>query len=266
MLESVVKQKIVPDKVLVVNDHSTDKTEQIIDTYAQRYTFIEKLTISSSPEHMPGSKVVHAFHKGLAQLDTCYDLIGKFDADLILPEDYFEKMQYHFKNDKDLGMCSGLLYIEKNNEWVYEPIAAKTKVRGPVKLYSKKCFDKIGGLKPSIGWDTVDELLARYHGFKTHTDIQLKVKHLRPTGKEYTEKARRLQGEAMYKMRYGLLLTVISSLKMAWKLRSTVLFADNMKGFFTAIKNNIPFIVTKQEGTFIRAYRLKGVLKKLRLF
>jgi len=266
MLESVVRQNVIPNKVLVVNDHSTDNTEQIIDTYTQRYSFIEKLTISSAPEHMPGSKVVHAFHKGLDQLDTTYDLIGKFDADLILPEDYFEKMLFHFKKNKDLGMCSGLLYIKENNEWMYEPIAEKSRVRGPVKLYSKECFQKIGGLRPSIGWDSVDELLARYHGFTTYTDVQLKVKHLRPTGKGYTEKARRLQGEAMYKMRYGFLITLIASLKMAWKLRSSTLFMDNMKGFIAARKNNIPFTVTKDEGAFIRSYRFKGMLKKLRLF
>ncbi len=36
----------------------------------------------------------------------------------------------------------------------------KDHVRGAFKSYTKKCFKAIGGLKNSIGWDTVDEFLA----------------------------------------------------------------------------------------------------------
>ncbi len=74
----------------------------------------------------------------------------------------------------------------------------KDHVRGAFKAYSKACFKAIGGLKCAMGWDTVDELLAQYHGFKIHTDDTLKVKHLRPTGKAYNKKAKGLQGKAMY--------------------------------------------------------------------
>jgi len=136
-------------------------------------------------------------------------------------------------------------------------------VRGAFKAYSKSCFNAIGGLKSAMGWDTLDELLARYHGFEIFTDNSLKVKHLRPTGKAYNAKAKLLQGEAMYTMGYGYWITFIASLKMAWKHKKSNAFFDNMEGFFKARKEKKAFLVTKDEAKFIRNYRWKNIRRKL---
>jgi hypothetical protein len=53
-----------------------------------------------------------------------------------------------------------------------------------------------GGLKSSIGWDTIDEMLARYYGWKVVTIPDLYVKHLKPTGASYGANSMQLQGEA----------------------------------------------------------------------
>jgi len=53
---------------------------------------------------------------------------------------------------------------------VLEDLTNKDHLRGALKSYRKECFDAIGGLKSSMGWDTVDELLAQYHGWKICTD------------------------------------------------------------------------------------------------
>src|SRR5690606_29939602 len=106
------------------------------------------------PEHLPGSKVVRAFYKGLETLDNNYDFIVKMDADVILPPDYFATIADVFREDNSVGIAGGLIYIAQDNRWVYEAIADKNHVRGPVKAYSRTCFEKIGGLKPAIGWDT----------------------------------------------------------------------------------------------------------------
>jgi hypothetical protein len=55
-------------------------------------------------------------------------------------------------------------------------------VRGPIKLYKRACWDAIGGLITAPGWDTVDELHANYHGWRTRSFLELKVIHYRPTG------------------------------------------------------------------------------------
>lgn len=263
-LNSVVQQTLQPDLVIVVNDNSTDSTEAIIDEFTHRFPFIKKLNSASSTAHMPGSKVVNAFNKGFELLDDNFDFIVKLDSDLILPPDYFETIAGIFKQDPKTGLAGGFVYEEhENGEWLLNHPMNKGHVRGAFKAYTKSCFDAIGGLRSSMGWDTVDELLSIYHGFTIYTEDSLKVKHLRPTGKGYNKKAKLLQGEAMYKMRYGLLLSCIASGKMAWKQKKIKVFTDNLRGFFNAKKQQMPYLVTAAEGKFIRRYRFKGILKKV---
>lgn len=263
MLQSIVEQSVLPKKVIVVNDFSTDRTQEIILQFSKKYSFIEVIFFNSEKIHEPGGKVVNAFYKGFETLDQDFDLIGKFDADLILPPNYFEKVIKLFHSDEKIGIAGGNLYVKKNNNWEFEAISEKTKVRGPIKLYKKACFEEIDGLKRSIGWDTVDELLAQYHGWKTKTDTSLHVKHLKPTGKVYTEASKYRQGEAFYKMRYGISLTLVAAAKLASKKNDLQFFKNTMKGYKKAKKKNLEYIVSEKEGEFIRNLRWAKIRKKL---
>lgn len=265
-LHSVAEQTLLPKKLVVVNDNSTDNTPEIVTGFVAKHPWAEIINNTDTPsEHLPGGKVVRAFYKGLNALDNNYDFIVKMDADVILPSDYFATIADTFRNDDTIGIAGGLVHIQQDDHWTYEAIADKNHVRGPVKAYSKTCFEKIGGLRPAIGWDTADTLLAKYHGFRIYTDHNLKIKHLRPTGGSYTQKARRLQGQAMYTMRYGLLITFIASAKTAWRQKKWSTLGYNLRGYFSARKQGIPFLVTEKEGRFIRKYRWQGILKKLGL-
>ncbi len=261
-LESLVQQTLLPKAVIVVNDNSTDQTQRICEDYASTHPYISVLNSTSSNKHLPGSKIINAFNKGLAVLDNDYDIICKFDADLIFPKDYLEKIANHFKANTKLGMASGFCYVEKNNNWILENLTNKDHIRGALKAYRKDCFNQIGELKPSMGWDTVDELLAKYHGWGILTDETLHVKHLKPTGQSYNKASKYMQGEAMYKMRYGFGITLISAIKLANKKGSFRLFKDYMSGYFRAKSNKIEFLVSKDEGKFIRDLRWKGIKSK----
>ncbi|MDO6807144.1 glycosyltransferase family 2 protein [Zobellia galactanivorans] len=263
-LNSILRQSLQPKRVVVVNDNSTDNTEAIIDQFRALSPIFTKLNTLSSTEHMPGSKVINAFDKGLQLLDKDYEFIVKLDADLILPDNYFEKIAYIFRGQPKVGIAGGFIYEQdETREWKLNHPMDKNHVRGAFKAYTNKCFKAIDGLRNAMGWDTVDELLAQYHGFEIYTDDTLKVKHLRPTGNAYNQKAKLLQGKAMYTMRYGLLITVIASLKMAFKQRKPQAFSDNLYGYLEAKKENTPFLVSKSEGQFIRHLRWKNIKNKL---
>ncbi|MDB2606456.1 glycosyltransferase family 2 protein, partial [Zobellia sp.] len=198
-LNSILRQSLQPKRVVLVNDNSTDNTEAVINQFMALSPIFCKLNTTSSTDHMPGSKVVNAFNKGLQVLDDDYDFIVKLDADVILPDNYFEKMVYIFKGQPNIGIAGGFVYEQTNRDgqWKLNHPMAKNHVRGAFKAYTKKCFKAIGGLRNAMGWDTVDELLAQYHGYEIYTDDALKVKHLRPTGNAYNQKAKLLQGKAM---------------------------------------------------------------------
>jgi len=263
MLSSIVKQTLQAKKVVIVNDNSKDKTEAIIDQFVTDYTIFQKCNSISASVHMPGSKVINAFNKGLALLDDEYDFIVKLDADLILPENYFERIAELFNKNEKIGLAGGFVYEQnKNGEWLLNHPMNKDHVRGAFKAYTKTCFKAIGGLKSSLGWDTVDELLAQYYGFEVYTDTKLKVKHLRPLGKAYNAKAKYLQGKAFYVMRYGLAITFIASLKRAVTERNSKILFNNITGYFKAKNAKESFIVNAEEGKFIRKLRWSKIRKR----
>jgi len=262
-LQSIVSQTILPKKVVVVNDNSTDATENIVTEFCNLYSWITLVNKTSDAIHLPGSKVIKAFQKGLETLDDHYDFIVKADADLIFPPNYFETIIKHFQSDLTIGMVGGFAYIEKNSKFILENLTDKDHIRGAFKSYRKETFKQIGGLKPAMGWDTVDELLCKFYNWKVFTDATLKVKHLKPTGANYNKTARFKQGEAFYSLGYGFLITAIASAKLALMKKKPLLFIDYIRGFCKAKLEKKPLMVSPEQAKFIRNYRLKKMKQKL---
>lgn len=262
-LQSLVEQTVLPQKVVIVNDNSTDKTSEIVLDFAKKYSWITLVNKTSDAIHLPGSKVIQAFQKGLETLDENYDIIVKADADLIFPSHYFETIIAHFKSDEKIGMVGGFAYIEKNGDWILENLTDKDHIRGAFKAYRAATFKQIGGLKPAMGWDTVDELLCKFYGWKVVTDTSLHVKHLKPTGASYNKAARFKQGEAFYTLGYGFFITTIASAKLAMMKKKPLLFMDYITGFWKAKAAKKPLLVTAEQAKFIRNYRLQKMKEKL---
>lgn len=262
-LDSMVSQTHLPKKLIVVNDNSTDTTQSIIEEYVKKHPWIELINRESTALHLPGKKVIQAFNNGLEHIDKDYDYIVKLDADLILPHNYFEEISKAFQQDPKLGMAGGYAYIERKGEWIIENLTDKDHIRGVFKAYRKECFKQIGGLKPEMGWDTVDELLCHFYGWKIRSIPELKVKHLKPTGSKYDREARFNQGQSFYTLHYGFVITLIAALKLASKKRKPLLFVDYIRGYFKAKKEKRPFLVTEEQGKFIRKFRWERIKSKL---
>ena len=262
-LQSLADQTVLPTKAVIVNDNSTDKTADIVLAFAEKHPWISLLNATSDTIHLPGSKVILAFQKGLETLDDQYDIMVKADADLIFPPNYFETIINHFQSDDKIGMVGGFCYVEKNGDWVLENLTDKDHIRGALKAYRKATYKQIGGLKPAMGWDTVDELLCKFYNWKVVTDESLHVKHLKPTGASYNKAARYKQGEAFYSLGYGFIITAISSLKLAMRKGKPLLFIDYLMGFWKAKSSGKPLFVTAEQAKFFRNYRWEKMREKL---
>src|SRR5690554_5153500 len=262
-LDSVLKQTLLPQKVVVVNDNSSDNTAEIVKEFTEKYNFISLVNTNSTQIHLPGSKVIEAFIQGLEVLHENYEFIVKLDADLILPENYFERIAQIFSENPKVGMAGGRAFIEKDGKWILESLTDNDHIRGAFKSYRKECFLEIGKLKTEMGWDTVDELLSRYFGWEIIVDKSLEVKHLKPTGSEYSKKSRYKQGEAFYRLGYGFWITLLASLKLAVRKKKPLLFVEYLKGFFKAKSDKKPLLVTPDQAQFIRNYRWMKIKKKI---
>ena len=261
-VESLIDQTIKPAEVIYVNDNSTDNSKNIIKNLIGKCEWIRVIDHKSFQEHVPGSKVIEAFNFGLKNLETQFDIICKFDGDIILPKNYIEKIIEIFNEKEKVGIAGGNLYVQKNGKWIYENIAAKTHVRGPIKAYRAECFNDINALKSSIGWDTVDVLLAQKKGWLIYTDKNLIVKHLKPTGQKYSIHSKILQGESLYKMRFGIILSILSLLKSSLNNYSLSRLFFGLIGYCVSFLKQKPFIVTDEEGVYIRNFRWKVIYKK----
>lgn len=262
-LKSLEAQSYQNFKVMIVNDGSTDRTQKIAHTFSYRNPQFIVLNLETS-QHAPGAKVVRTFNKGLELVDLDqFDIICKFDADVIFPPNYLEKVQQVYRDNPKTGMVSGLVYIEENGDWVFENLSSKQHIRGPIKSYRKECFRAMGGLRPVLGWDNIDVMLCKMHGYETIVLQDLKVKHLRPTAYKYkAQKAEKL-GEYFYNIGLDTPLAAIASLKSSLKNRSFTEFFTTMKTFFRLQKQNKERVLTKEEIQFIRQTRWKTMKGKL---
>lgn len=265
--------------IVIVNDGSTDGTQEKVNNFiveSSKKEQIKLLNLKTS-EHQPGAKVVHTFNKGLQEIDyEKTDIICKFDADIIFPNDYLAKINAVYEKNPKVGMASGIVKIKKqvldyqqaydfknyNQHWQFEDISSKNHVRGPIKSYRKACFEDMKGLRPVLGWDNIDVLLAQMHHWEIVTLKDVWVKHLRPTAYQYKKQKAQKLGEYFYNIGLNFPLTLISAAKASWKSKSIGEFFTIMNSFS---KQNHDLVLTQDEIQFIRSTRTKGFLQKLGL-
>lgn len=284
-LESLKKQNFQDFVCMIVNDGSTDRTSEIINNFKNQDSRFRVLDLETS-EHSPGAKVVRTFDKGLQALDwKDFDVVCKYDADIVFPTNYLEKINQTFETSPKAGIVSGLVYIKKdkpnseiknlrnpnenwldfsnkNNEWIFENLSSKNHVRGPIKAYRKECFEDMNGLRTVLGWDNLDILLAKKNGWEVVTIKDIWVKHLRPTAYKYKgQKAEKL-GQYFYNIGLNLPLAMISSAKSSFKNRSAKEFFITIKSF---LKQKEKLNLTEDEIRFIRNLRWKEFLSNFGL-
>lgn len=181
-IESVAAQTVRPAEWIIVNDGSKDKTGQIIDEYAGRYSWIRACHRANRGFRKSGGGVVDAFNDGYALLTvTDFDFIVKLDADLSFEPEYFEKCFDNFENEPSLGVGGGVICYIENGQKSFEQNPA-FHVRGATKIYKRMCWDAIGGFWPAPGWDTMDEVKASMLGWTTRSFPDLHLLHHRYTG------------------------------------------------------------------------------------
>ncbi|MEY8761012.1 glycosyltransferase [Chryseobacterium tongliaoense] len=261
-LDSLLQQNFKDFKVVVVNDGSTDKTPEIIRNYTDKDPRFETVDLQKSA-HQPGSKVVNAFKKGLEtqSLDD-FDIICKFDADIILSPNYLKTIEDSFRRNPDYGLIGGLLYIEKNGNWVYEGNSNKQHVRGPVKSYRKECFLQIGGLRETLGWDNIDSVLLKNSGWKEIVLPELHVKLIKVKGADYTVRESDYYGRYFYFLGLERSLAYIAAFKEATKSKSVSFFFKIIKAYEHCRSQNLELKITKEEQKVINDYRWKTLKKK----
>lgn len=184
-IRTMAAQTILPAIWIIVDDGSTDETPQIIHAAASEHPWIRVIQRADRGTRAVGGGVVEAFNDGVSSIDLDnYDYICKLDADLGLPEVYFQRLIERMESDPLLGNFSGKTYIPtQGGKWVSERMGDENAI-GPTKFYRVECFRDIGGFVPQVCWDGIDGHMCRMKGWKALSlDIEeIRVKHYRPHG------------------------------------------------------------------------------------
>jgi biofilm PGA synthesis N-glycosyltransferase PgaC len=195
-IKSVVAQTVRPLTWVIVSDRSVDGTDEIVCSYAKKYSFIHYFRSDAPRERSTAAKVA-AISLGIKALgQTEYTYFGNLDADISFGETYFETLLQYFKEDEKLGVIGGRIFQIRDRGRAFESNTSTGSVAGAVQFFRKECFDQIGGYQPIPGGmeDGLAEIMARYHGWKTRSFKGLPVFHHREMG---------TVGRSVYKARFS---------------------------------------------------------------
>lgn len=261
-LNSLQQQSFKDFKVVIVNDGSTDKTSEVIKKYTDVDSRFATIDLGKST-HQPGSKVVNAFKNGLkTQNIDDFDIICKFDADIILNDNYLFEVGKAFADHPKYGLVGGLLYVEKNEDWVYEGNSNRHHVRGPMKAYRKECFEAIGGLRETLGWDNIDSILLKNLGWEEVVLPELHVKLIKVKGADYTIKPADYYGRYFYFLGLNRFLTYVAAAKEAMKIKSPPFLFQIINAYEKCKTQNLELKISKNEQEIINQQRWNLFKKK----
>jgi glycosyltransferase involved in cell wall biosynthesis len=182
-MDSVCAQTILPERWVIVDDGSTDRTAEIVEGYARRYPWIE---LVRRPQHLDRNFAakVQAFNAGLERVKSLdFDVIGNLDADLTFEPDYLQFLIKKFSDDPKLGVA-GTPFVEAGYDSATDSFEGENHVAGGCQLFRSRCFQEIGGFIPNRagGVDWIAVTTARMKGWRTRSFPEKRFHHYRTLG------------------------------------------------------------------------------------
>jgi poly-beta-1,6-N-acetyl-D-glucosamine synthase len=253
-LRSMVRQTILPLRWIIVDDCSSDRTPEIVQSYAAEHSFISLLRFDRRGQRQTGIAEIVAFNHGFSSLaDSAYDYIVKLDADLAFNSDYFERLLARFAQQPRLGIASGVYQELQGERWAAIEMPFYH-AAGASKVLRKQCFEDIGGFIVQRGWDTVDEIRAMARGWQTTHFPELEMRHLKPEGTGMGMLRTCFMHGEIYQRTRGSWL--FFSLKIADRLRRRPFITGALAmvlGYLNAALRGRQPLVTAEEGRCYRA-------------
>lgn len=268
-IKSVIKQTILPQKWLIIDDGSTDRTGEIIEKYEAQHNFITSLKIKRDDT---GTYYGHRTHVVLAGYKKAeklkYDFLGILDADIGLESTYYENILREFDRNPKLGIASGV-YIDLVKGRLQAPIRDPDGISTPgaIQVFRRQCYEAIGGFQALEygGDDTLADIMARMNGWQTRHFPQFQVIHHRPVGRSkgtHILIAKYRMGLAEYVLGTHPLFLLAKSLRRIFLekpivLASTARLAGFLSGHFVVKKRDVSDEVIK----FVRKEQIQRLWK-----
>lgn len=183
-IQSVLSQTLLPGLWIIVSDSSTDRTEEIVQTYAAAHSFIRLVRVKREPGRSFGAKV-RALHAGNKLLDgIAPEYIGNLDADITVGPSYFASLIARFEARPKLGLAAGFVCEEIDGQFRSRPSNRSYSIPHGAQLVRWECYQAIGGyaIMKYGGEDWVAHVSAQMKGWEVEAFPELEIYHHRRTG------------------------------------------------------------------------------------
>jgi glycosyltransferase involved in cell wall biosynthesis len=180
----VVAQTALPVRWVVVNDGSTDRTAEIVASYAARHDWIRLVNMPQHRDRSFAAKV-HCFNAGYDTVKTVdHDVVGNLDADVSFEPDYLAFLLGRFADDPRLGVAGTIFREPDGYSSGTDSFEGENHVAGGCQLFRRQCFEEIGGYVPNKagGIDWIAVTTARMRGWTTRSYREKWFMHHRGLG------------------------------------------------------------------------------------
>jgi biofilm PGA synthesis N-glycosyltransferase PgaC len=255
---AVAAQDRVPDRWVIVDDGSTDGTVDLARRLEAELDFVTFVRAPQqggpSRDNLALAKEARAFNLGLRTAGwQDFDFVGKLDGDVELPAGWFAALLDRLAADPRLGLAGGRLVEPRPGGWKLLPIPDHH-VHGAVKLYRGTCLTVIGGVQERLGWDTIDEVYARMHGYTTHSERDLVARHHRPfASADGRLRGMARHGECAWILHYGAGWVLLRSSKAARERPRVLSGLAYGFGYARAAIRRVPRVPDPEFRRFVRA-------------
>ena len=185
-LDAVVAQTLLPERWVIVDDGSTDRTAAIVEDYARRYPWIDLVRRGARANRSFAGKA-HAVNAGverLKELGVQFDVLGNLDGDVSFDKDYMPFVIEKFALDPRLGIAGTPFTQPGGYDSARDSFEGEKYVAGPCQLFRYECFQDIGGYVANHagGVDWIAVMTARMKGWTVAAFPDKRFHHHRALG------------------------------------------------------------------------------------
>ncbi len=179
----VVRQTMLPVAWFIIDDGSTDRTETIVRSFADKYPFI-RLQPS-------GSRNGRNFGSQYKALQEAYELARPLEFEFVAVQDadaapecgnYYESLLGEFHRSPRLGIASGIIHERRRDRWEPRPHNSQDSASGNA-IFRRTAFEQVGGYTPLVygGSDWLIQLQLKMNGWELLIRPDLHMLHFRET-------------------------------------------------------------------------------------
>jgi glycosyltransferase involved in cell wall biosynthesis len=181
-LKSLANQTLKPSKVIIVNDGSTDRSVEIVNSFKDETYHILNLQRTDVDASTYGVSLRYAWilSRGSKKLSKDFDYVAILDADTVLEPRYYEKLIQKLEENPKLGIVGGA-YLNQPDPGL--TLGLLPFVYGCNRVFTRQCWLDIndGFVMKVVGRpDTYQHLRAKMLGYNPQRFDDVKSYCLRP--------------------------------------------------------------------------------------